>query len=252
MILGTRVKFLAVIILFVILSAAEAGAGDPNLVAWWNCDNAADNNIVTDSSGNGYDGNSVRDTCDMHVDGKIGGALTFDGTDYITITGTPIWTSLQGGEVTINLWFKSVTIGRIFGFGDFYWDDDEDIAGTIGFNDDAETVEFTSDWANNDHLYTDWVMLTITLKQTDASHFTLNVYFDGELDKFSGQQNGVLANIDSATEYIGGGNPPAYYNGSLDDVRVYDKALSQGEIDSLYEEGFLKQKQLQYFRRRTE
>jgi hypothetical protein len=67
------------------LPEAEEPAPAPSLVAHWQLDEGA-GTIAADSSGNGYDGTLIGEP--NWVAGMIGGALEFDGVDdYVTITG---------------------------------------------------------------------------------------------------------------------------------------------------------------------
>ncbi len=62
------------------------------------------------------------------------------------------------------------------------------------------------------------------------------VYIDGALS-YSAAESGILkTNINNILigEYTMGGN--YYFNGTLDDIRVYNRALNQTEINSLYHE----------------
>jgi hypothetical protein len=59
----------------------------------------------------------------------------------------------------------------------------------------------------------------------------MRLYVDGKLDA-SQTASGSL-NVSSANVYIGG-SPSQSFNGLIDDVRIYDRALSDHEIDVLY------------------
>lgn len=60
--------------------------GYENCVGLWRMNDNAANKTVKDSSGKGHDGTAQQNTDQLHTEGKINGALTFDGTnDYIEI-----------------------------------------------------------------------------------------------------------------------------------------------------------------------
>jgi hypothetical protein len=73
----------------------------------------------------------------------------------------------------------------------------------------------------------------VGVRDTTAS--TLTVYVDGKAEG----STSVLASADDATGVLAvgrgkfGGNPVDYLNGSVDDVRVYDRALSAAEVADL-------------------
>ena len=76
-----------------------------------------------------------------------------------------------------------------------------------------------------------WHLITGTRQGT-----TWSIYVDGVLS--SSQTQGTGASI-NASGYdmsvgVGPGNSSGYFNGSIDDVRVYDRALSPSEIQYLY------------------
>ena len=83
----------------VLTSVAEAV--DPDLAGWWKFDEGS-GTIAYDSSGNGNDGIFVGDP--QWVPGKIGGALEFNGDDYLNCGNGP---SLEiRDEITIAFWFQ--------------------------------------------------------------------------------------------------------------------------------------------------
>jgi len=71
---------------------------------------------------------------------------------------------------------------------------------------------------------------------------TQSIYIDGVLDNqraCSSQSIDFVGSYDNDTVSIGrlsrAGEPPAWQlEGSIDDVRIYDRALSGGEIEALY------------------
>jgi hypothetical protein len=259
MILGARVKFLVVMILFVILSAAEAGAAwwetDPNLVAWWECDNAADNNIVTDSSGNGYNGTSVRNTSVLHTTGKIGGALAFNGTgDYIDTGNT--FRAVFRDSFTISLWAKPTdghpaTDQGILGNLDYYEVFFElYITGVMGVG-----LATGPSWivASASNVFSDgeqpWTMITfVGVKLSAISGYAL-LYVDGILVNTGTTVPITWANFSASANIRLGQSIPGNFVGSIDDVKIFSRALSADEVRQLYGAGFIKQKQQQYFRR---
>ena len=64
----------------------------------------------------------------------------------------------------------------------------------------------------------------------------MEYYKDGKL-KNSNESTTTLATLSRTNQYLGRSNWPGdeYFNGSIDDFRVYDRALSANEIRLLYE-----------------
>jgi hypothetical protein len=239
------------ILTLILLMAGTAGA-EPNLVAHWKFDDAVDTNVVLDSSGNGYNGTSIRNTSLMHTTGKIGGALTFDGTsDYID-TGN-IFRSTFRDSFSISLWCRpnngipilgqtmigySDTASRcriVQGFvfsspGQFLFDYEVDGENNVAFFSSVVFVDGPETWHH----------IVATLTEDSATQMTGRIYFDGVLVGTKTNNSAVMNNyIGNFPVYIGAEDADDNYSkpfsGSLDDVRIYNKALTQGEITALYQ-----------------
>jgi hypothetical protein len=208
---------------------------------------------VVDSSGNGYNGTSARDTSLMTVAGKINTALQFDGTDdiiYVPHAMTPAFSS----DFTINFWMKPANISPtteegIFGVQqagsgilNIY-----QLTGLNGIDasyvpDGAEGITNLTVPLFNSGDSPSWKMITLVVSQVDPNHVQGKMYVNGVL--------GAISNLDyekmltwSTTHQpqlgdmdpIGGGS--VRYNGVIDDFRVYNEALSAEEINSLWNNG---------------
>jgi len=94
--------FLSVLILALAGSAFAFDAGpQPDLVGWWPFDEG-EGTVAHDASGNGNDGVFVGDP--QWVEGIIGGALEFNGDDYVNCGNGD---SLQiRDQITMAFWFK--------------------------------------------------------------------------------------------------------------------------------------------------
>jgi hypothetical protein len=89
--------FIAVV--FILSAASNAGA---DLVSWWKFDESSGKTAI-DSSGNGHDG--ILNGTPAWVAGKLGGALQFDGGDYVTCGLVNIDTAGTGG-MTVCAWIN--------------------------------------------------------------------------------------------------------------------------------------------------
>jgi len=81
---------------------------------------------------------------------------------------------------------------------------------------------------------TEWYHMTI-VKENISYKFYRNGISDGTINSSI-----IIPDIDHSL-YIGYGEPGHYFNGKIDDVRIYNRALSNIEIDILYHEGGLVQ-----------
>jgi len=218
--------------------AVCAQAQDPDLLGWWKFDDGT-GTIAVDSSGNGHDGVFIQDP--DWVAGKFGGALHFDGQggERVSLGGLDI----PSGQLTIACWCKA---------------DNLDTPGQ-----DPRMVSKAFGGAGNEHI---WMLsssrqggqklLRFRLKTNDgqntseikAGTFEVGewihaaVWWDGTDMKVykNGAEVGTLAKggtsvaLDPAVQSaignqpIGAENRP--FDGIIDDVRIYTKALTEAEL----------------------
>ncbi|MHC4580570.1 MAG: LamG-like jellyroll fold domain-containing protein [Planctomycetota bacterium] len=190
---------------------------DPSLVGWWRFDEGYGTTAI-DSSGNGHDITLHNITWE---DGVFGGAVHFHGVGYgdvenfrysnnaLTVCAW-VWhdefrTGKFEGYVTVgSAVIRKATDGRL-DFLDFYIYTDGNIRHLL-----VRNVLTEGQWH---HVAGSWDGLTQCL------------YFDGvEIAKQS--PGGVLG--DTSDVMVSSGSEP--FNGMLDDVRIYNRALTQGEI----------------------
>jgi hypothetical protein len=206
------------------------------LVGWWNLDEGS-GETAADSSGNGFGGSIVGDP--NWVEGISGGALWLDGDgDYIDV-GTDAAFDITG-QITISAWIKVESFEaewqNIISKGDKSY--------RLQKFKDQDTLEFActgvvvpgTRWSNirgsvgvNDGK---WHHVAGTY---DGSRMCL--YVDGKVD-ISSTCSGAIDITDKAV-YIGENSEEAnrFWNGFIDDVRIYNCALSQSEIESIAAEG---------------
>jgi hypothetical protein len=73
----------------------------------------------------------------------------------------------------------------------------------------------------------------------DSSANTIKIYVDGAEVSVTTDNAGAWPTIDDTTNFIAGqAGSSFYYNGLMDDVRVYNRALSETEITSLAKPGY--------------
>jgi hypothetical protein len=202
------------------------------LVGWWKLDEGSGETAV-DSSGNGLDSSIVGDP--NWVKGTAGGALWLDGEgDYIDV-GTDAALDISG-QITVAAWIKVESFEaewqNIISKGDKSY--------RLQKFRDQDTLEFActgvvvpgTQWSNirgsvsvNDG---QWHHVAGTY---DGSRMCL--YVDGKVD-VSSSCKGVI-DVTEKSLYIGENSeePNRFWNGLIDDVRIYNCALSQSDIESL-------------------
>ncbi len=198
-------------------------------IAYWNLDETA-GSIASDSSGSGYDGTLTNMDDSDWVAGKTGNALDFDGVnDYVTVGG--VCAEIAGGDVTISAWVKAPALNPDMQFIisiNTASGDNRLLCGTP-----ANTATLSlGDTAWHDTTATvidnTWHHIAVVLK--DSSN-TITVYVDGSnVLGFTSTVSVAAGDVLSFGQEYDGIVTSDFYNGLLDEVRVYGRALSTAEI----------------------
>jgi hypothetical protein len=218
------------LVLALLLSAKAFGSYDANLVAWYTFDDNEPNTTVINRV-DGVNGIAVRDSCDMHVMGKVGGALEFDGiSDRIEIPHDESM-NVGTGDFSICLWADKFD-GRN-GNGTFYEKGPEEPIYTLQlhdheielmFDDEIEKVIITTPVPANG-----WHFICAT---ADRDGFG-RIYIDGVIVVEESITTGQSSLDSDANPYIGTGEE-IWYQGSLDNFMIFNKALTPFEVFCLY------------------
>jgi hypothetical protein len=221
---------------------ADIPISDAHLVGWWKLDGGcANNDIVVDSSG--YNRHGKVKGNPAWISGYDGGALAFDGRDdYVELPIGDLIGSL--GSSSFMTWADFSNSGgawqRIFDFGNdpnvhmfltprkFYIDPMRFAITKSGNGYEiAPDGDCTDD---NAALPSGWHHVAVTI---DATSHVVVLYLDGE--EAARNTASALAPKDlgkTVNNWLGRSQyaDDAYYLGSLDDFRIYDFAMSPGEI----------------------
>jgi len=199
----------------------------PPLMAWYKFDGNAN-----DSSGNGRHGTATG--APTYTAGKFGQAITLDGSSYVVITGYK--GILGGGAFSITAWVKSTSTGDVtmVNWGTQVGGQRVDFRlyqGRLrvehgGGNLQANTVLADGQWHH--------VAVTVT-QNAPISYPNVKLYLDGKDDSQTTTDPSTFNIVANVDVNIGrrGTNNDRVFPGSLDDVRIYDKALSQAEIATI-------------------
>ncbi|MBU1173540.1 MAG: LamG domain-containing protein [Proteobacteria bacterium] len=180
-----------------------------------------------DLSGNGNHGTLVGDT--HSVPGKFGSCLSFDGADdYIQATGPPDITD----SITYIMWIHLDVIGidmtplRVY-------DSIYNIDGT------ANAVQWFADVdlavASKHFTWVADVWYQLAVTHTGIAY---NLYVNGV--SIGGGDSVALDLVSSYGTHIGSFNTTGTWdlNGQIDHVMIYNRALSAGDVTSLYADSF--------------
>lgn len=221
------------IITILLLSPLISFAGiQDNLVGWWRMDsNDISGTNLTDNSGNGNTGTLVNSP--TTVAGQIGQGLQFNGSSQNVNIGHPASLNLTS-SFTYGAWFKADTIhtGYIIAKR-------SDVGN--GYN---VYVENTGGLTIN---VSGGVPLGVSYKASKWYHIMLVVQSNGTT--ITPYLNGVaypdvnfvgFQDVPTQDLRIGSRNSSVYYDGAIDDVRIYNRALSANEIKQLYRFGLVR------------
>jgi len=205
-----------------------------NLVAWWRLDEDT-GNTAADSSGNNYAGKLMGNPSWQPTGGKVGGALDCDGDgdcikigressfdlcDEITVATWVNITKVPGEWTPIvtkgNSAWRLITEGieRRFHFA---------VTG-VGFGAGGlhgETEVTAGEWHHVAGTY---------------DGVNVRLYVDGVEDPAEPAPHDAGISTNNCEVRIGGNSekPECFWNGLIDDVRIYNYALSEAEIMALY------------------
>jgi PGF-CTERM protein/uncharacterized repeat protein (TIGR01451 family) len=189
-------------------------------------------NILHDYSGNGNDGVIYGASW---VEGKYGKALSFDGRDdYVNIQASGLINGER--EVTYSAWIY-INVGSQNYPGIIYHTFGSNKGNGLNINpDNTATARYTfskDEGVSSSTLQIgQWHHIVSTYKSGIAK-----IYVNGILDNTRSITNGAI--LDSGNWGIGYDNSfsnSRYFNGIIDEVRIYNRALTEEEIKVHYEE----------------
>jgi hypothetical protein len=199
------------------------------LIGWWKFDESK-GNIAKDSSTGKHDGTLVADA--KWAKGKIGGAIDLDGNGaFVRIPDEHAFD--MTGEITIACWvnFRSVPY---------------DYTAIVTKGDNSWRLS-TSERQRKFHAsVTDWNQLMVDgnteVPANQWHHVTaaydgkqLCIYVDGKVDVCKNWTRGIGQNDYDVLIGENAQEQGRFFDGLIDDVRIYNYALSKAEIEKLAE-----------------
>ena len=248
--LGKNLFFVATIFLifslfmpFSVLANLDSGNGidiSSGLIGYWNFE---ENNGDTayDRSGNGNDGTIYGANWTTGISGN---ALSFDGVDDYVDIGNNVKPPFP---VTVSAWVKLNELNLVSILRNDKWDSGNYRYGlAIGCSPDGEIFGyyfegFSAPWnrierfSNNSvNPVGDWHHLVVVFHE----HNNIQLFWDSvKYDGYNREGTGSGMTYSNANGAIGTythNDGPHYLNGEIDEIRVYNRALSNEEIEFLY------------------
>jgi hypothetical protein len=243
--------------------AWEYNKGGP--IAHWKFDECQGTSAY-DSSGNGYTGtitpggapNTAVGTCTsgnsahMWADGATGkynASLGFDGTDdYVNVSDSDSFTFAAGSGFTASTWFKMGTTGVEHDL--MCKDTTSNREWCLGIASDNKPYMFVFDQTGNAFIQRNyntslasysgqWISL-VGVYDGGTTDSAIKLYLNGVRvdDTNAGGGGGSFSTMRNTSSPLKIGNAYSNYaNGQLDDVRIYNYALTATQVKGLYNNG---------------
>ncbi|TRZ78202.1 LamG domain-containing protein, partial [bacterium] len=227
--------------------SAESGivADEDGLVGGWNFSEGGASATTVDVSGNGNTGtlqagddtgsnDSATDMWSGGTSGRFGQAIEFDGTnDYVNV-GDAENIRFGTNNFTISAWIKMPTsasnraiasVGR-YGADEWFFVHST-LSNSIKLYAGAGNINLPTTTDPRDGI---WHHVTVTRNNSNGY-----IYFDGIEEN---TQSGITCDLSSTVGLkIGNSSATEYFDGSIDSVRIYNRALSASEIANHYYSG---------------
>ena len=203
-------------------------------VAYWAMDEGS-GSVINDKSGNGNNGTLVNGA--TWAQGKHGNALSFDGVDDYVDAGSDSSLNITNA-ITIEAWVKPVNLTGSHHF----------IFKSLNYQVRTQDNKLRFVYQSTDNVWHGY--------ETDADVFALNVWHHIVITHIYENGNSTKLYINgenvSGTWYAGNGNTPTktsgnsllvgkggadFFNGAIDEVRVYNYARTAEEIMQDYNAG---------------
>ncbi|MDP1707254.1 MAG: LamG domain-containing protein [bacterium] len=213
------------------------------LVGYWTFDGkdtpwtSATAATTLDKSGSGNTGTLTNmKQATSPVVGKIGQGLKFDGTtQYVGITNLNPSVSLTG-SYTLSAWVIS-TAATGDGWRPFFGDNSGQILFVGGGGGSNNKLALNLNGSNNGA----GISLPVSLNNGKWHHVVVSVVANGSANVYYDNvslSSGISPGSQTNTGIrIGSTVRNEFWKGSIDEVRIYNRALSAGEVATLYQQG---------------
>lgn len=237
-----KLNFLVIVLVAGLsLPCISAAASDPNLIAHWTFDEgtgttaydsvAANNGIINDAN---------------WIDGQVNGALSFDGiNDYVDVSPAADLDFERTDAFTLSAWYKgdaaaNTILSKMDAAASYRGYDMFIINGYI-------SAHLISSWTSN-AIREDGILYRVDdgiwhhiVMTYDGSSLAdgLKIYVDAMEETTSIYRNSLSSTIQNSVSFkvaarSNGSGTTQHVNGAIDDVRIYNTALSTEQVEELY------------------
>ena len=217
--------------------APVLGGAPGGLVGWWRLDETA-GATAADASGNGHSGTLVNmDPSSDWGAGRVGGALDFDGVnDFVQVANDAALT--PANAITVAAWIRPTatmtSYARIASSGN-YWEAWHFTSSPSGSNDLIVWMGngVRAQTAPNVLRLDEWQHVAFTYDKDAGGTDEVRIYIDGVLAA-TGDYSAAISPTSQPLWIGSAGNPASnLFTGKMDDVRIYNRALSVTEVQRL-------------------
>ena len=213
----------------------------PDLTAWWPLDEPA-GTVAQDIQG-GNNG-TVQGGAPPQSGGWVGIARTFDGVDDAVLVPDAPALNFGTGSLTIDAWVKPVTATGIHPIvTKEYAPADAPLGYALVLDNGAINFRITNGTSSIDFTSTvtvtpgTWHLVAVSLDRGIAQ--TGSLYLDGLsvgsfTDTLTGTTDTVAELLIGSRPALGRGLPPRYFNGQIDEVELFQRALTPIEHLALF------------------
>lgn len=208
---------------------------EAGLVAHWPFDEVFGQECA-DASGNGLDASSQGTPGFMRAPGVFGNAVVFAGTHLLSIPGKPDLGGLS--ELSFSAWTLPTDLT---GYREIFRKEDGDARVLFSYQNHGTILSLglnIGGYVECDAKIEPTQVLDGRWHHCAATYdgLTMRVYLDGK-EIGSLPRTGIISAGGSAPGCIGSLNGTECFQGAMDDLRIYRRALRPEEVARLYEEG---------------
>lgn len=215
-----------------------------NLVAYYKCDENAANTTITDAHSNSYDGVASTNTSNWYnASGKINSTWDIDPNEYGQITNESAM-RLSSGSYTISFWTKMADVDPTNHDKRCLWKsysttgnvsyDIGPLSGNMRFRTNGGTC--TSGALSDNTWY--HVVCVRDLADTGSEQ---RLYINGSSVDTAANTNTTATGDDNEEMQIGryyfGTTGGGYFDGQIDEIGIWSRALTSTEVSDLYNSG---------------
>ncbi|MDD5739030.1 MAG: prepilin-type N-terminal cleavage/methylation domain-containing protein [Candidatus Pacebacteria bacterium] len=216
------------------------GSLQQDMVAWWKFDETS-GTVAKDSWWNQLNGTVSGTT--WTTEGIKGGALSFDGNDYISVSNDSNLVNYTG--LTLEVWIKPSSNGVYGGiFNKYYYptcavrqfllrrESSNQIGFWMGYNNGASAYALYTPTTNPVLASDGWTHIVATWS---GPLNTMKIYLNGKV--MASYANALTWTTNNACNLEIGRYSSNYFIGLIDDVQIYSSALPVAIIQQRYADG---------------